>query len=310
MTEKQKKVLEGLIANDQHPERGEIKLAKDIFGYVSFERLTPNHFERWYDNGQLNQKCLIKDGESDGLYEKWHKNGQLFCRGNYINGRIEGTFEEWYENGQLMLRCNYKKGLAEGLREVWHPNGQMSSRCEYKEGKRDGLDEYWYPSGELRCRSNFKDDKRHGLEESWYRNGQLRDRYTYKEGKIDGLAESWNSDGQLESRGSFKNGVRDGLQEEANADGKVIQSIYNDGVMLSIKMVDKFSDWASLQVAKCSEKVLDKEIEAPTCRFLEVSKPSSLTQKVNELGATLPNHRSGRSPQTKAVKNSKKFNKL
>lgn len=309
MTEKQKKVLEGLIANDQHPERGEIKLAKDIFGYVYFERLTPNHFERWYDNGQLNQKCQIKDGEFDGLFLAWHKNGTLMFRGGYKEGKQDGLCLVWHENGQLNSRANYIEFKLDGLYEFWYPNGQMSSRCEYKEGKRDGLDEDWYPSGELRCRSNFKDDKRHGLEESWYRNGQLRDRYTYKEGKIDGLAESWNSDGQLESRGSFKNGVRDGLQEEANADGKVIQSIYNDGVMLSIKMVDKFSDWASLQVAKCSEKVLDKVVEAPTCRFQRKAKPSSLTQKVKELGATLPN-RSEEATHTKAVKNNNKLNKL
>lgn len=38
MTEEQKKVLEELWANDQYPERGEIKLVKDVLGNEYFER--------------------------------------------------------------------------------------------------------------------------------------------------------------------------------------------------------------------------------------------------------------------------------
>ena len=184
MTKDQKKVLEELRANDPHPERGRIRLFETAFGDVYFERLTPSHLERWHDNGQLWVKCLMKDGEPDGLYEGWHKNGQLFCRGYYINGRIEGAFEEWYENGKLMSRCNYKEGLLEGLREVWYPNGRLGSRISYKNGSREGLYESWFSTGNFAERANYKNGKLDGERVRWNLNGEIYERQIYRDNQI------------------------------------------------------------------------------------------------------------------------------
>lgn len=77
MTEDQKKVLEELKANDQHLERGEIKLVKRDSGMEYFERLSSNHFERWYDNGQLSEVTTYKGDVKHGEL----KNGiqMAFC---------------------------------------------------------------------------------------------------------------------------------------------------------------------------------------------------------------------------------------
>ena len=39
--------------------------------------------EKFYDNGQLEEKGNYKDGERDGLTESYHENGQLSSRENY-----------------------------------------------------------------------------------------------------------------------------------------------------------------------------------------------------------------------------------
>lgn len=61
MTEDQKKVLEELKANDQHLERGEIKLVKRDSGMEYFERLSSNHFEGGTTMDSLVRSLLIKE---------------------------------------------------------------------------------------------------------------------------------------------------------------------------------------------------------------------------------------------------------
>lgn len=51
MTEDQKKIVEEIKANDQHPERGEIELAKDDLGFEYFQRISSSHLESWHQNG-------------------------------------------------------------------------------------------------------------------------------------------------------------------------------------------------------------------------------------------------------------------
>lgn len=184
MTEDQKKVLEKLIANDLHPERGEIQLAKDVFGDVYFERLTSNYLERWHNNGQLWMQGLVKDGELNGLCEWRHENGTLVVRGSYKEGYREGLWEEWYRNGQLFSRCTYTNGWKNGLEQLWSNNGKLSERCVYKDGLREGLYESWYSDGQLAVRGNYKDDLKEGVWEKWNIKGEIYERQIYRDNKI------------------------------------------------------------------------------------------------------------------------------
>ena len=184
MTEEIKKVLEELIANDPHPERGEIQLAKDVFGDVYFERLTSNYLERWHNNGQLWMQGLVKDGELNGLCEEWCENGTLVVRGTYKEGKKEGLWDMFYRNGQLFTRCTYSNGLQNGLEQLWSNNGKLSERCVYKDGLREGLYESWYSDGQLAVRGNYKDDLKEGVWEKWNIKGEIYERQIYSDNKI------------------------------------------------------------------------------------------------------------------------------
>ena len=92
-------------------------------------------YEKFYENGQLEQKGNVKNKEPDGLWEWFHKNGQLEQRRTYNNGEMEGLWEGYYKNGQLQLRGNFKNGKLD-LREYFDEEN-------YNNGKLDGLYEYY-----------------------------------------------------------------------------------------------------------------------------------------------------------------------
>ena len=90
-------------------------------------------YEKFYENGQLEQRGNLKNKEPDGLWEWFHKNGQLELRRTYNNGEMNGLWESYYENGQPQLRGNYKNGKMEGLREYFDKDGSLTGAKEYKD---------------------------------------------------------------------------------------------------------------------------------------------------------------------------------
>ena len=104
-------------------------------------------YEKFYVNGQLEQRGNLKNKEPDGLWEWFHKNGQLEQRRTYNNGEMDGLWEGYYENGQLQLRGNFKNGQLDGPYETFHDNGQLEQRGNYKNRELDGLYEIFHKNG-------------------------------------------------------------------------------------------------------------------------------------------------------------------
>jgi antitoxin component YwqK of YwqJK toxin-antitoxin module len=67
--------------------------------------------ERFYENGQLENRTDYKDGKKDGLSEWFWENGNLGQRGNLKNGKKEGLLEEFNQNGSLRRSSTYKNGV-------------------------------------------------------------------------------------------------------------------------------------------------------------------------------------------------------
>ena len=65
-------------------------------------------YEKFYENGQLEQRGNLKNKEPDGLWEWFHKNGQLEQRGNYKNGKMDGLREYFDKDGNLTGTKEYK----------------------------------------------------------------------------------------------------------------------------------------------------------------------------------------------------------
>ena len=134
------------------PER-EFETGPNIFGpqrvYKAVRESNYNKrpYEKFYVNGQLEQRGNLKNKEPDGLWEWFHKNGQLEQRRTYNNGEMDGLWESYYENGQLQLRGNYKNGKLDGPYETFHDNGQLEQRGNYKNRELDGLYEIFHKDG-------------------------------------------------------------------------------------------------------------------------------------------------------------------
>lgn len=134
MTPEEEKVLEKIKVNDQHPERGEIKLITDHPG------------------------CVGKFGRhSFDLYEMWNESGLLIWRFEHKCERHHGLEEIWYENGQMQSRCTYKNGKKDGLCERWHKNGERAIMCVFQRDKIEGLEIRWSPDGSLHKVSLYRD---------------------------------------------------------------------------------------------------------------------------------------------------------
>ena len=67
-------------------------------------------YEQYYNNGQLRQSGVYKNGKKNGRWISYHKNGQLHSEGKYKNGKWEGQWVDFYENGLIRSRGNYRDG--------------------------------------------------------------------------------------------------------------------------------------------------------------------------------------------------------
>lgn len=64
----------------------------------------------FYENGQIKQIVLIKEGRPVGQWLTYHPNGQLRTNSFWINGQIHGEYLIYDETGNLVVKEIYKNG--------------------------------------------------------------------------------------------------------------------------------------------------------------------------------------------------------
>ena len=117
--------------------------------------------ETYYENGQLEEKGIYKDGQRDGPYEFYHNNGQLGLKMTYKDGEPEdGLFESYDENGELWLRGTFKNGEFDGPYERYDDDGQLVQKLTYKDGKLHGP---------VEIKGTYNNDEKCG---EWFEDGE------------------------------------------------------------------------------------------------------------------------------------------
>jgi antitoxin component YwqK of YwqJK toxin-antitoxin module len=124
-----------------------------------------------------------RDSIENGLFQRWYENGQIQEEYTYVNGRMTGFFQSWYANGQKLEESTFVNGKLEGLFQRWHANGQKCDECTYVNGWRDGLYQRWYMNGEKEIECTLVNGKIEGLYQCWHSNGQIAGTWTYVNGK-------------------------------------------------------------------------------------------------------------------------------
>jgi antitoxin component YwqK of YwqJK toxin-antitoxin module len=57
----------------------------------------------YYENGQLGEVTIWKNGKKEGESKQYHKNGQLKEVTNYKNGKREGEDKYYFLNGEVEI---------------------------------------------------------------------------------------------------------------------------------------------------------------------------------------------------------------
>jgi antitoxin component YwqK of YwqJK toxin-antitoxin module len=170
--------------------------------------------ERYYENGQLQYRWILKNGKQHGLYQGYFKNGELESKNNCRDGVLHGPLEEYQKESIgvfLVRRGNYKDGEPHGTWEWYFTD--------------------WYQdvfsNGDLKTLRTFKDGVPHGPFEEYKRERNM-DRYKNKLGISfrDYILEIY-----LSSKGNYKEGKLD-FEERYNMDGSIIEDMSSFTVFL------------------------------------------------------------------------------
>lgn len=77
---------------------------------------------------------LINDGE----YIRYYKNGVIQMRGMMKNGKREGLWKSWYENGLPWSETTFREGLKEGMTTTWYDNNNKRYQGFYSKNRESG----------------------------------------------------------------------------------------------------------------------------------------------------------------------------
>ena len=83
----------------------------------------------YWENNQIKEEGLYRDGIKSGLWKYWYKSGVLHSKGIFRNNLRTGVWIEWYEL-QPREERRYKNGKLEGPRRKWYSNKKMGTSYE------------------------------------------------------------------------------------------------------------------------------------------------------------------------------------
>ncbi|MGH1385507.1 toxin-antitoxin system YwqK family antitoxin [Kordia sp.] len=109
----------------------------------------------YYENGNIEIRNFIENGEVHGLMEEFHLDGTLRFRGNYWYGILKDTAKTYYENGVLK---NLKIRSLDTVTKV-------TIGKEYR----------YFSDGKLKAKSDTKNSLPDGIKISYYENGKMKD---------------------------------------------------------------------------------------------------------------------------------------
>jgi antitoxin component YwqK of YwqJK toxin-antitoxin module len=79
---------------------------------------------RYYENGKISQRYVVKDGKLNGLAQQYNNRGILVKQYYLIDDSIKnGEYEEFYENGNVACKATYSMGKPVGTEYFFKENG-------------------------------------------------------------------------------------------------------------------------------------------------------------------------------------------
>jgi len=79
--------------------------------YYEIDGKRDGRYRKWFDDGQLFERCYYKNDELDGEYKRWHYNGPLAVHTYYKSNKLDGEYKTWNESRKLLRHYHYKDGV-------------------------------------------------------------------------------------------------------------------------------------------------------------------------------------------------------
>ena len=95
-------------------------------------------------------------GNEHGSYERYYENGKLEERGEYDTGYKTGKWEKFYRSGQLEFAGSYLRDNKVGSWKFYYPNGKIEAEENFTAKSEFVSRVTYFPNGSLNCQ-NFKD---------------------------------------------------------------------------------------------------------------------------------------------------------
>lgn len=112
----------------------------------------------WYEDGQLKEKGVYKEGLKTGLWEGFRKDGSQEYK-LYSKDGVNYDIETFHENGSLNVKGKVKDGEFEGLIKGYYKNGTLNVTENYKDGKKHGLWESFDVNGRHESSVCYQNDE-------------------------------------------------------------------------------------------------------------------------------------------------------
>ncbi len=91
---------------------------------------------RYYPNGKIHERFIIKNGLFHGPYISFYENGQKESERHFENDKEINLSKHWNKYGKLISEVNYKLGKPEGKTIEYYKNYRVEG--EFINGKEEG----------------------------------------------------------------------------------------------------------------------------------------------------------------------------
>src|SRR6478736_2941582 len=102
--------------------------------------------KKFYTNGQLKEKGILRNGRRDGKWTYYSENGSLLREILYTDGIENGSWIMWHDNGNTYIQQNKKNGVSDGLWKEYYENGSIKEIGNYELGEYFPMD-FWDEDG-------------------------------------------------------------------------------------------------------------------------------------------------------------------
>lgn len=102
-----------------------------IFSETKDSVIKNGEYIKYYKNGVIEMRGMMKDGKRQGVWESWYEDGSPWSETTFKDGKKNGKTTTWYGNEQKRYEGFYANDLEAGKWTFWAENGKVQSTQNY-----------------------------------------------------------------------------------------------------------------------------------------------------------------------------------